>query len=107
MEAIFVWPNLLLQFMPDQLAVVQVLPAATGTARIREVSYGVPDASGELRVARYASARVRRRAREQDARILERLQDGLATVRSTEAGLLADRRNRTALVRRAPACAGA
>ncbi len=89
MEAIFVWPNLLLQFMPDQLAVVQVLPAATGTCSIREVSYGMPDASGELRVARYASARVRRRAREHDTRILERLQEGLASSPVDRAGLLA------------------
>jgi phenylpropionate dioxygenase-like ring-hydroxylating dioxygenase large terminal subunit len=93
MEAIFVWPNLLLQFMPDQLGVVHVLPAATGTCSIREVSYGVPDASGELRVARYASARVRRRARAQDTRILERLKEGLAGSPVDRAGLLAAQEN--------------
>ena len=105
MEAIFVWPNLLLQFMPDQLAVVQVLPAATGTCSLREVSYGVPDASRELRVARYASARVRRaRARSGHAGSWSGCRRASPAVRSDRAAAARDRRNRTAVVRRAPAC---
>ena len=90
LTAVFVWPNLLLQFMPDQLAVTQVLPAATGVCAIREVSYGLPDASRELRIARYAAARVRRRAREHDAKILERLQDGLGSAAADHAAPLAN-----------------
>jgi carnitine monooxygenase subunit len=85
-ELIFVWPNLLLCVMPDQLATVQVLPAATGSCTVREVSYGLPDASGELRIARYAAARVRRRARAEDKKILERVQQALATRAPDQAG---------------------
>ena len=89
MEAIFVWPNLLLQFMPDQLAVVQVLPAATGTCSLREVSYGVPDASARIArgaVRQRARATARARAGHPDPGAV---QEGLASVRSDRAGLLA------------------
>jgi phenylpropionate dioxygenase-like ring-hydroxylating dioxygenase large terminal subunit len=87
-ELIFVWPNLLLCVMPDQVAIVQVLPAATGICSLREVSYGLPHASRELRIARYASARVRRRARAEDKKILERVQQALATCAPDQAGLV-------------------
>jgi phenylpropionate dioxygenase-like ring-hydroxylating dioxygenase large terminal subunit len=78
-EALFLWPNLLLQFAPDQLAVIQVLPGPTGSCQLREVAYGRAVASRELRLVRYAHARVRRSARAQDSRILERVQHGLAS----------------------------
>jgi phenylpropionate dioxygenase-like ring-hydroxylating dioxygenase large terminal subunit len=78
-EILFVWPNLLLQFAPDQLAVIQVLPGPTGSCLLREVAYGLPDANRAWRLVRYAHARVRRSARAQDSRILERVQHGLAS----------------------------
>ena len=78
-DLLFVWPNLLLQFLPDALAVLQVLPGAAGTCVLREVEYGTASGSRELRLARYARSRVRRRARADDRRIVERVQQGLAS----------------------------
>jgi phenylpropionate dioxygenase-like ring-hydroxylating dioxygenase large terminal subunit len=85
-EILFAWPNLLLQFAPDQLAVIQVLPGPTGSCQLREVAYGTPVASRELRLVRYAHARVRRSARAQDSRILERVQHGLASAGAAAGG---------------------
>lgn len=85
-DMLFVWPNLLLQFAPDQLAVIQVLPGATGSCQLREVAYGTPAATRELRLVRYAHARARRSARAQDGRILERVQHGLASVSAAAGG---------------------
>jgi hypothetical protein len=67
------------QSAPDQLAMIQVLPGPTGSCQLRELAYGTPTASRELRLVRYAHARVRRSARAQDGRILERVQNGLAS----------------------------
>jgi phenylpropionate dioxygenase-like ring-hydroxylating dioxygenase large terminal subunit len=85
-ETLFLWPNLLLQFAPDQLSVIQVLPGPTGSCLLREVAYGLPDASREWRLVRYAHARVRRSARAQDSRILERVQHGLANAGAAAGG---------------------
>jgi carnitine monooxygenase subunit len=89
-EFLFLWPNLLLLFAPEQLAVIQVLPGATGACTVREVAYGMPDATREVRLARYLHERMRRRARVQDSRIVERVQDGLASAGpASEGGPLA------------------
>jgi phenylpropionate dioxygenase-like ring-hydroxylating dioxygenase large terminal subunit len=85
-DLLFVWPNLLLQFLPDALAVLQVLPDATGACVLREVEYGPGSSSRELRLARYARSRVRRRARADDCRIVERVQQGLASGGSGSGG---------------------
>ncbi|HEX9207226.1 MAG TPA: aromatic ring-hydroxylating dioxygenase subunit alpha [Steroidobacteraceae bacterium] len=75
-DYLYLWPNLLLCHAPDGLAVTQVLPESAGCSRLREIRYGLPDGSRTTRLLRYAYERVRRRARHDDLRVLERAQAG-------------------------------
>jgi carnitine monooxygenase subunit len=79
-DVLFLWPNLLMRSTPEGLAVTQVLPQGTGSCVIRRFRYGVPDGSRETRLLRYLHERVARRAFADDARLLERCQQGLASV---------------------------
>jgi len=75
-DHLFVWPNLLLCLAPDGLALTQVLPESAGRSRLREIRYGLPDPGRTMRLLRYAYERVRRQARRDDLRMLERTQSG-------------------------------
>jgi Rieske 2Fe-2S family protein len=75
-ESLFLWPNLLLCLAPDGLALTQVLPESAGRSRLREIRYGLPDSGRTVRLLRYAYERVRRQARRDDLRMLERAQSG-------------------------------
>ncbi|MEY2921057.1 MAG: hypothetical protein RL261_2362, partial [Pseudomonadota bacterium] len=88
-EYVYLWPNLLLQLAPDGLSILQVLPGATGHSTLRELRYAVPDASREMRLLRYTHQRVRRQALAVDARILTRVQQGLAGLDAGETGPIA------------------
>jgi carnitine monooxygenase subunit len=90
----FIWPNLTLDVFPDLVVATSFLPAGPGEALARTLAYGVPDASREWRLARYLNQRVRRHAAAEDRRMLERVQQGMATgdylagpVADAEAGL--------------------
>ena len=76
-------PNLLLGATPDTLTVLQALPVRTGASRVRVLRYGRPDATRATRVLRYLHERVVRRALHDDARLLERVQQGLANLEPT------------------------
>ena len=84
---VLLWPNTLLQYAPDGLAVLQVLPMATGLCTFRESRYALPDASRDMRLLRYLHRRVRRQALQADARLLARVQQGM--VNGLEAGPIA------------------
>lgn len=90
---VMLWPNTLLQYAADGLAVLQVLPVATGLCTYRESRYGLPDASREMRLLRYLHRRVRRQAVQADARLLAKVQQGMASgleagpIAANEAGL--------------------
>ncbi len=75
-DYLYLWPNLLLCLAPDGLALTQVLPDSAGRSRLREIRYGLPDSSRTARLLRYAYERVRRQARRDDLRMLERAQSG-------------------------------
>lgn len=83
---LYLWPNLLLCFAPDGLAVTQVLPLSAGSSVLREIRYGAPEAGRTMRVLRYAYQRVRRAARRDDLRMLERAQSGAASLDPGAAG---------------------
>ena len=90
----FVWPNFAIDVSPDTVAVTRVLPAQPGQSLLRSVVYALPDASREMRVARYLHHRIARRAGDDDRRVVERVQQGIATgdatqgpIASGEAGL--------------------
>lgn len=76
---VFLWPNTLLQFAADGLAVLQVLPLATGLCTYRESRYALPDTAREMQLLRYLQRRVRRQALQADARLLARVQQGMAS----------------------------
>jgi phenylpropionate dioxygenase-like ring-hydroxylating dioxygenase large terminal subunit len=90
-EYLFLWPNLLLCFAPDGLALTQVLPDAAGRSHLREIRYGLPDASRTMRLLRYAYERVRRQARRDDLRMLERAQCGAQSLDADATGPLDER----------------
>jgi carnitine monooxygenase subunit len=75
----FVWPNLEIGVYPDQLVIWSVASLQAGQSLLRSVSYALPDASREMRLARYLNHRIARRAAADDRRITERVQAGLAT----------------------------
>ena len=73
------WPNLVLDAYPDQLAVLQILPLAPGETLVRETTYALPGAARDARLARYLNRRVRRRFAAADRRTAERMQAGIET----------------------------
>jgi Rieske 2Fe-2S family protein len=85
---LFLWPNLLLCLAPDGLALTQVLPESAGRSRLREIRYGLPDAGRTMRLLRYAYERVRRQARRDDLRMLERAQSGAQSLDPAATGPL-------------------
>jgi phenylpropionate dioxygenase-like ring-hydroxylating dioxygenase large terminal subunit len=88
-EYVYLWPNLLLQRAPDGLSVLQILPVAVGHSTFRELRYAPPDASKTMRLLRYTHQRVRRQALAADARLLARVQQGLAVQGGDETGPIA------------------
>lgn len=88
-EYVFLWPNLLLQLAPDGLSILQVLPGATGQSTFRELRYAAPDSSRVMRLLRYTHQRVRRQALAADARLLARVQQGVAVLGAEETGPIA------------------
>jgi len=88
-EYVYLWPNLLLQLAPDGLSILQVLPGATGQSTFRELRYAAPDSSRAMRLLRYTHQRVRRQALAADARLLARVQQGVAMLGAEETGPIA------------------
>ena len=88
----FVWPNLVLDVYPDQVAVAQVLPLQRGESLLRTVAYAVPDASREMRLVRYLNRRISGQASAEDRRMVERAQQGIATGDATPGPLASDER---------------
>ena len=88
-ELLFLWPNTLLVAAPDGLGVAQVLPGPTGRCSLRHVRYGVPDSSRTMTLLRYVHERVMRRTREDDRRIVERTQQGIASIDPAATGPIA------------------
>jgi phenylpropionate dioxygenase-like ring-hydroxylating dioxygenase large terminal subunit len=87
---LYLWPNQRLCLAPDGASLVQVLPSFSGGSAVREVAFGSPAARRELRLMRYARQRVDREARRGEARLLERVQHGLASLPAGETGPIDD-----------------
>lgn len=84
-DFLFLWPNLLLCLAGGTLTVAQVLPLQAGACRVRATRYGGSDSTREARRRRYLHERVLRRALQDDARLLERVQHGLGNLEATTA----------------------
>jgi carnitine monooxygenase subunit len=59
--------------------IMQWLPVSPTECLIREIAYARPDASREMRVARYCNWRVNRQVNAEDTVLIQRVQDGMAS----------------------------
>ena len=75
----FLWPNVFFDLQPEQLRVTQLLPMHAGETHVRTTTFGTPDASGSLRLARYLGDRVERRVAAAERRLVERIHAGVAS----------------------------
>jgi carnitine monooxygenase subunit len=73
------WPNFAFDVYPDQVDIMQWLPISPTETLIREIGYARPDASREMRVARYCNWRINRQVNEEDRVLIERVQSGMAS----------------------------
>jgi len=73
------WPNFAFDVYPDQVDIMQWLPVTPTTCLVREIGYARPDASREMRVARYCNWRINRQVNAEDTVLIQRVQDGMAT----------------------------
>ena len=73
------WPNFAFDVYPDQVDIMQWLPVSPTTCLIREIGYARPDASREMRVARYLNWRINRQVNAEDTVLIQRVQDGMAS----------------------------
>jgi phenylpropionate dioxygenase-like ring-hydroxylating dioxygenase large terminal subunit len=73
------WPNTALDIYPDQIDFMQMLPLDSGRTLIREVSYGLPDGTRQMRVTRYLNWRINRQVNAEDTTLISRVWAGLAS----------------------------
>jgi phenylpropionate dioxygenase-like ring-hydroxylating dioxygenase large terminal subunit len=83
------WPNVAFDIYPDQVDFMQWLPSSATDSVIREISYALPDDRREMRAARYLNWRINRQVNAEDATLVERVQQGMAS-RSFTAGPLSE-----------------
>ena len=72
-------PNLGIDVFPDQMDFFQVLPRGPGQCTIRGGTFGLPDATREMRAVRYLNARINRQVQREDEFLCRRVQRGLAS----------------------------
>jgi phenylpropionate dioxygenase-like ring-hydroxylating dioxygenase large terminal subunit len=84
------WPNVAFDIYPDQIDFMQWLPLSPGTSLIREISYAIPDERREMRAARYLNWRINRQVNTEDAALISRVQQGMAS-RSFSVGPLSEK----------------
>jgi carnitine monooxygenase subunit len=79
------WPNNAFDIYPDQVDFMQFLPTGPTGTMIREISYALPDANmperwrREMKAARYLNWRINRRVNQEDTKLIEGVQQGMAS----------------------------
>jgi phenylpropionate dioxygenase-like ring-hydroxylating dioxygenase large terminal subunit len=73
------WPNLAFDVYPDQIDFMQWIPVSPTETVIREIAYALPDASRELKAARFLNWRINRRVNAEDSELVARVQQGMAS----------------------------
>ena len=73
------WPNVAFDLYPDQVDFMQFIPVTPTRTLIREISYALPDARREMKAARYLNWRINRQVNAEDTRLIQRVQDGMAS----------------------------
>ena len=82
------WPNMAFDIYADQIDFMQWLPTGPTTCVLREMAYALPDDRREMRLVRYANGRINRTVNAEDTRLIERVQQGMAS-KSYSAGPIA------------------
>lgn len=78
-EYFLLWPNTAIDIYPDQVDFMQMLPLSPTATLIREISYALPDASREMRLARYLNWRINRVVNAEDHDLVSRVQHGMGS----------------------------
>ena len=73
------FPNVAFDIYPDQVDFMQFLPVGATQTVIREISYALPDASREMKAARFLNWRINRRVNDEDTVLISRVQAGMAS----------------------------
>ena len=73
------WPNNAFDIYPDQVDFMQFLPTSPTGTLIREISYALPDERREMKAARYLNWRINRRVNLEDTKLIEGVQQGMAS----------------------------
>ncbi len=73
------WPNMAFDIYADQVDFMQWLPTGPTTCVLREMCYALPDPRREMKLARYANWRINRVVNAEDTRLIERVQQGMAS----------------------------
>ena len=81
------FPSLAFDVYPDQIDFFQILPLAVDRTLLRSRAYALPDASRQMRAARYLNERINRLVGAEDIDLVEGVQSGLGS-RAYERGLL-------------------
>ena len=71
------FPNVAFDIYPDQVDFMQFLPISSTETVIREISYGLPDASRVMRAVRYLNWRINRKVNAEDTELITRVQLGM------------------------------
>ena len=73
------WPNIAFDLYPDQVDFMHFVPVGPTETMIREISYALPDASREMKAARYLNWRINRRVNAEDTALIRRVQQGMGS----------------------------
>ena len=82
------WPNMAFDIYADQIDFMHWVPVSPTVTMLRVMSYALPDDRREMKLARYANARVNRVVNAEDTWLIERVQAGMSSAYFT-AGPLA------------------
>ena len=73
------WPNMAFDIYADQIDFMQWLPLSPTTCVLREMTFALPDDRRAMKLVRYANWRINRTVNAEDTRLIERVQQGMAS----------------------------
>ena len=71
------WPNMAFDIYADQIDFMHWVPVSPTVTMLRVMSYALPDARREMRLARYANERINRVVNREDTHLIEAVQAGM------------------------------
>lgn len=83
------WPNMAFDIYADQIDFMHWVPVSPTVTMLRVMSYALPDDRREMRLARYANARINRVVNAEDTWLIEHVQAGMGSAYFTAGPLAA------------------